>query len=701
MRPAALREWTLNWFIGSDPGLVRLHTTVRVSVTLVTVLVVLGALTKFTGGPVTVAMLGVVIAMQAAMAVNDPDPRQQKITMMLLPVSAGAALTVAALLAQYKMVSEIVFVAVIFAAAYVRRFGSRGMALGMVAFMAYFFALFLGARLAELPELLGATVIGAAGSLVIRSYVLPDDPERVLRYTIWALWLRIAAVIDISAQVLRTGPIDERRRRRMRRRIAQLNETVVMVEDQLATGTALPGIDGDELILGLFDAEVGVERLAVACARADTIEAGARALLIAALGELSAASTGPSDETLARAMALADEVAHRGTGTDTQVRSIAYAVLAMGTAVTEMRGLIRGADTDGADAVPDKADADPIDDAAEDAEEQAGLHAATRQAIQAAIAGGLAIVGGELVSPQRWYWAVITAFVVFAGTTSRGEILTRGWQRLFGTVLGVPAGVLVAALVSGHQMLTLVLIFACLFVGFYFQKVSYSVMMFCITTMLALLYGLLGQFSVGVLVLRIEETAVGTVIGVAVAALVLPTRTSVTVRTDADTFLGTLADVVDAAMAGHGRPTQTARQLHRELHQLRISSKPLTAGILGVGGRGSIQRGLRLLTICDHHARVLAQATESSGALPPRLAELFARAGETIRRNIDSLRAQESVNIATADEPLDAAQALVTGPVRARILRALRAIDGAVFNLALEAGLLAEASVSGGPDLRG
>jgi len=693
MRPAALRERALNWFIGSDPGLVRLHTTIRTSVTLVAVLIVLAVLTKIIGGPVTAAMLGVVIAMQAAMAVNDPDPRQQKITMMLLPVSAGAALVVAALLAEFKMVSEIVFVAVIFAAAYVRRFGGRGMALGMVAFMAYFFALFLGARLAALPELLGATVIGAAGSLVIRFYVLPDDPERVLRYTIWALWLRIAAVIDISAQVLRAGPIDERRRRRVRRRIAQLNETVVMVEDQLATGTALPGIDGDELILRLFDAELGVERLAVACMRAGAVDAGARALLITALAELSAASTGPSDEALAQAMALADEVAHRGTDTETQVRSIAFAVLAMGTAVTEMRGLVRAADADGPPAAVDGNAAGPADDDTDDtediadAEQEAGLHAATRQAIQATIAGALAIVAGELVSPQRWYWAVITAFVVFAGTTSRGEILTRGWQRLFGTILGVPAGVLVAALVSGHQMVALVLIFACLFLGFYFQKVSYSVMMFCITTMLALLYGLMGQFSVEVLVLRMEETAVGTVIGVVVAALVLPTRTMATARTDADTFLATLIEVVDASVSGQGRPTELARQLHRELHQLRISSKPLTAGIFGIGGRGSIQRGVRLLAICDHHARVLARAAESGGTLAPRLAELFGHVGVNIRHNIEALVGGESATMISSTESLDAAEAFVYGPRDTRTLNALRAIDGAVLNLALEMGL--------------
>ena len=90
---------------------------------------------------------------------------------------------------------------------------------------------------------------------------------------------------------------------------------------------------------------------------------------------------------------------------------------------------------------------------------------------------------------------MIAAFVVFAGTNSWAETLTKGWQRLLGTVLGVPCGVLVATLVSGNTVASLVMIFVCLFCAFYFMKVTYSLMTFWISTMLALLYGLLGEFT--------------------------------------------------------------------------------------------------------------------------------------------------------------------------------------------------------------
>jgi len=671
----------LNWLVGSDPGLLRLHSTIRTTVTLVVVLAILFALTQVTGGPVTAAMLGVVIAMQAAMMVNEPDSRQQIVTMSLLPLSAGAALTVASLLSGHQFVNEVVFVVVIFIAAMVGRFGGRGTALGMVAFMSYFFALFLGAKIAELPDLMGAVVIGTVCTLIIRLWILPDRPERALRYTVWALWLRIAAVIDTSSTILQSGHVDERSRQRLRKRTAQLNETVVMVEDQLAAGSdqVWPGIDGDELILRLFDAELAVERVSLACVRAAEIETPPE--LTEALAELSAASSGPPRENLAYAMSLANTAFERSS--IPEVQGVALALFGMADAVVDMRALINGT----AGSAPQQASPDEpaTDDATED-DTIEGLNPSTRHAIQAAVAATLAIVAGELVSPARWYWAVITAFLVFAGATSRGEILTRGWQRLFGTVLGIPAGVVVAAVVSGHQVVTMVLIFVCLFVGFYFQKVSYSVMMFCITTMLALLYGLMGQFSIGVLMLRLEETAVGAVIGVGVAALVLPTKTLATARGDADTFLRTLSDLVDAAVTGNGRPTELARQLHRELHQVRISTKPLVSGIFGIGGRGSVQRGVRLLGVCDHHGRALARSGEPDSAAVAAAGH-FDRAATLIRRNIEALITWDSRGMVAAIEPLDAAEVVVEGRQQNRMLSALRAIDGAVINLAIERGL--------------
>src|ERR1700739_2524717 len=127
-----LYERARNWWIGSDPGLLRLRMGTRTTAALARSLVMLYLLTRAAGQPLTGALLGVVITMIAARSVNEPDPHQQRITMALLPVPAALSLTAAALLAPHMVVADIGFVLVVFTAVYVRRFGARGRALGMV-----------------------------------------------------------------------------------------------------------------------------------------------------------------------------------------------------------------------------------------------------------------------------------------------------------------------------------------------------------------------------------------------------------------------------------------------------------------------------------------------------------------------------------------------------------------------------------------
>src|SRR5258707_10097927 len=159
---------------------------------------------------------------------------------------------------------------------------------------------------------------------------------------------------------------------------------------------------------------------------------------------------------------------------------------------------------------------------------------------------------------------------------------------MHGTFLGVPCGKQAATLFAGDKTASLVAIFVCLFCAFYFMTVTYSLMTFWITTMLALLYGLLGQFSFGVLMLRIEETAIGAVIGIAVAILVLPTNSRTAIRTDTKAFLTTLSGLIETSIATMfdddeaASPTQRARQLDRDLQQFRTTAKPLLAGGAGV-----------------------------------------------------------------------------------------------------------------------
>lgn len=714
-----LYEQARNWLIGSDPGLLRLRMATRTTAALGCSLLALYVLTRATGQPLTVALLGVVITMVASRSVNEPDPRQQRITMALLPLPAAASITAAAALAPHQVISDAVFVVVVFAAAYVRRFGARGRALGMVAFMSYFFTLYLRARVAELPWMIGAVAVGTVCTYVMTTYVMPDRPERVLRATVRALRARMAIVVDTTAEVVRTGRLDERRRRRMRARTLRLNETALMVqsqiEDKADPAMLWPGVTAEQLAPWLLDAELAIEWVATAGRRAAALTAETpaaipgqtRAALVGALSRLARAIRLPEPDGLRHAAEQARRLLDAQSDDDpggAAVRRLALAIINAATATSDVRAIVDHAAT-GAPASTDS-ERPPASDGAEEPADEAppqGLLPTTRQAVQVAVAASLAIVAGELVSPARWYWAVIAAFVIFAGTNSWGETLTKGWQRLLGTALGVPCGVLVATLLAGDRTAALVGIFVCLFCAFYFMTVTYSLMTFWITTMLALLYGLLGQFSFGVLMLRIEETALGAVIGATVAVVVLPTHTRAAIRDDTRTFLGSLSALIDAATAtmfggdGSVSPSEQARQLDRDLQQFRVTAKPLLAGVAGLAGRRSIRRALRIFAACDRYGRSLARSSEQySEPAAGELAQAFSAAAAQTRRNIDALAAAigtgRAPTIVSAADDLDAAETLARqreGPDTRRLLtavHALRQIERAVVTAATNLG---------------
>jgi uncharacterized membrane protein YccC len=275
-------------------------------------------------------------------------------------------------------------------------------------------------------------------------------------------------------------------------------------------------------------------------------------------------------------------------------------------------------------------------------------------------------------------------------------------------MLGVPCGMLVATLFAGNQLGSLVMIFVCLFCAFYFKDVTYSLMTFWITTMLALLYGLLGEFSFSVLLLRIEETAIGAVIGITVAILVLPTNTRTAIRDDTRSFLAALSALIEnsvATMFCDGKatsPTEQARELDRSLQQFRVTAKPLMAGVAGLAGRRSIRRGLRLFTACDRYGRSLARSSEQYqepvGSQPQ--ADAFMSAAAQTRRNIDTLVAiidgDCSATVNSATNELDAAETLARHqaseepqPDTRRFLtavHALRQIEGSVITAATNLG---------------
>ncbi|GAA0930778.1 FUSC family protein [Pseudonocardia zijingensis] len=691
---------------GLDPGLRRVRFAGAASAAMALAAAVMTGLRLVAGFPITVVLLACVLAMVSNLAVDEPDPQARRATTLLMLGPAVVAMVVGTLLAPYHLVADVVFVAVMVAAVYVRRFGPRAVALGTAAVMPYFFTLFLGATPAELPWLGVAAAVGICATLVVRGLVFAERPERALERLLRAFRAHVHALVDAVVRLLEAPPgrLDDAREE-VRRRTTRLNETALLVADALEVERA--AADPDELALRVMDAELAAERLALTAQRlVDTpggAEAGGlddstRTALLEALHAVSGASATGTPRRyvpalLATARRSVADLTAQPDEPPARVHRVALAVVRL--ADSWESGAARAVavrDTDG-EPSPDEAEPGPAD-------EPAGLRLTTRQAVQVGVATSLAIVLGELVSPARWYWAVIAAFIVFAGASSRGDILSRGYQRVVGTVGGVLAGVGLAVLVGNRPVLVLVLLFCCVFLALYLARVSQALMAFWITAVLALLYGLIGQFDVTTFVVRIAETAVGVAMGVLAAFLVLPTRT----RDAFDEALDAQVDAVDAVLRAAvdriaGRepaapPLELAHAAREALGTLRSRAAPLERAVWLRRGRTGYQRAVRVLTGVEHYARALARMSDT--LVEPGWAPTLDPAAEQVRANLAGLRAvlcrEEGARVpGSAEEAVDAAEAYAAGVEEPRrraellaVVRVLRRIDQAVVGYAAD-----------------
>ncbi|WP_010299638.1 FUSC family protein, partial [Streptomyces sp. SA3_actF] len=241
-----------------------------------------------------------------------------------------------------------------------------------------------------------------------------------------------------------------------------------------------------------------------------------------------------------------------------------------------------------------------------------GVPLSTRQAFQAACAGGLAIVVGKAISEQRYYWAVIAAFVAFTGTATRSETVIKAGHRVLGTLLGIIAGIGLAHLTTGHSLLALTLIVVSMSVGFYLVKVSYAYMIFFVTIMVAQMYTLLHEFSAELLLLRLEETAAGALVGILVSLLFLPTSTRDTVNSARAELFGALTELLEGvalrfegAAVEDADPDALAREVDHRLRALALVARPLTRPLVWRNNPSYLRERLRVYAAAARRARVL------------------------------------------------------------------------------------------------
>ncbi len=632
MRPG-IRGWSAahaDRLLASDPGLGRLRMATSAVVAMGTALAVEYAVALLMHAPAPgrlVAMLiGAVVAMMGSMALTGTGVWRKVRVAVFFPVAMGIGMGAGAAVGRHHLLMLAVFVLMMFAAVFVRRFGLPFFFYGFMGWMGYFFASFLQLTPSALPGLLVAVVVASGWVLVLSVSVLRTNPRRVLRATHTAYRARGRAVARACAELLEGPASDDRHRARWHRRLAArqagLAEASLMVEawsDE--PGALAPPWTGEAVRRSLLDLQQTLDRIAAASAGlagkdAALVDAGHAVVDHLARRENLAAAA--AAEHLGRLGCDAERAAVPGWWAARHLADAALEHLALVAggqqppeveatdsefepAAPLMMGYLPGSPAVARD-VPARGTAwNPL----------ARLDLTTRQAVQASAAGGLAIVLGQAVSPARYYWAVIAAFVIFTGTGSRSETFIKAGNRVLGTLVGLVASIWLAGVTNGHTTWILVVILGSMFVGFYLIRVSYAYMIFFVTIMLGQLYTVLGLFSDGLLVLRLEETLVGAVAGVLVALVVIPLSTRDTVRAARDSLLQDLAELLTAASSwverDGRRPDLDAlsRRLDNRARQLALVAKPLTRPLVWGNHSPRTRHRLGLYLSTAGHARAL------------------------------------------------------------------------------------------------
>lgn len=461
------------------------------------------ALCAAAGHTPAAAILGGLAALLALFTVTDPTVRGQACTTALLPVAGLPVLTLAALLHDVPVARDLAFLAVVGAGVYARRWGPRGHALGVFAFMSYFSAQFLHTVPGHLPELYAAVLL----SLVASSAV---------RFGVWCYERRLPAPVV----------------------------------------AALPD-----------DAE--------------------------GLGRIT-----------------------------------------------------------------------------------------TRHAVQATLGAGLALALGQVLSDQRWYWAVGATWWVFVATTSRGEIVVRGFRRFLGTVLGIVLGFAVAVPLHHEPVAVAVVVALSVFGIFYTAAVSYTWMMLAVTAMASMLYGVLGVLDADLLVLRVTETAAGALGAVLAVLFVLPVTTHSVTEAWVERALRCVhACTADAAarLAGSedADPARRVAELEAILGRLRLSLSPLVHPLNPMRARKRRARQiLELLDDCAREVRGLASvAADPEASHDVRLAAACWRVEVAVEALTDA---------PAAGRPLGPENAPAAEPTGAeQMLAHLHALERALLELAV------------------
>ncbi|ATD67522.1 hypothetical protein CNR27_08805 [Luteimonas chenhongjianii] len=577
---------TLRLYLMSlDPGGVGFRMGLRVMLTLAMVCLVLWALDHWIPLHAPSYVLGMITAIQSAIQVRDRTRADRALTRFYAALGGFAAIAgIAAAGASLLRIDALLLVTV-FLATCARRLGPRWQAVGMFAFMCAVVGSFLKAPEAQLPQI--ALVLGVSGLVahLVQSYLMPTRPPRAFRRV-------VTATTDISRQLrhmLGTLQADQRdlHWKEALGLARRLRSDIRMCLDYLPMQLEGPGAEATRAVtLRLLDLQLALESALYCASSQASRRPDAHAAVARQLQTMQEAETG-----LATAVATLPATFPDGAGP-------------------------AGGAAAGATPWPERGQwlEDPQ----------------LRIAIQATLACAIAMVGGRLISSDRWFWAVLAAFLVFMNTQNTGAVTVRALNRAMGTLAGIVVGIGLATLLGGDLYLTVLLVALSVFGVVYLARISYAGMNICINVAIALAYGLVGIFTPRLLVLRLEETVIGAAAGIFCALAVLPIGTHRAVEQAKNRLRAALQELLEALAgvasddAARSSVPSAARAVDLAFAAVLNAYEPFRSVWHFGTSQASTDEGLRRSYLLAHAAHLLEHALRYRAPTPAEAQQLRA-----------------------------------------------------------------------------
>jgi uncharacterized membrane protein YgaE (UPF0421/DUF939 family) len=619
-------------------------------------------------------LLGGLIAMAATQGVRDATPRARLESLLMLPLPLIGGLAFGLELAPHRVLLLVAIGLSLTASVYLLRFGARGAAVG--------FTLFLGAVLGDrlagkitighITWLAAEVGVGLGVAILVKVIIFRGNAEATLRRTQRTFAARARQAIRTALDLL-DGPSD-RLDTEVHRELFRLNETALIMDAALAganaTGKAI-GVLRDSM----FDMELALGDLVRFAeeSRRLALTPEQRALSRDALANVQsgqlAAATSAARTILSQLPSEADPATDEQRAAIVALARLAGSVLDYADADRRLQTPVPKKEAEQAPKLDPFVPAArllagwlpgttlisaqaSLEKAPRSRRVQVRMKPYTRATIQMAIAASLSLAAGDALSGQRFYWAILATWLVFLGTNHVGEQVTKAFNRTAGTAVGVLAGGLCAHLIGYDGTLAIAVILASVFFGFYLMRISYAFMIFAVTIALAQLYQQLHEFSNHLLLVRLEETAIGAGIAAAVVAVVLPLNNRDVLLVALRSYLAALQTLVRSAtsqLAG-GEPELTAsgpggerqgvtRTADAAYNALQVTARPLARRPFGASAKRA-QQIMGSAGSSHYVARTLVGDARKAGSVDEQYRQQLDAAAAAIDGSLSNMQAR-------------------------------------------------------------